>query len=656
MAIDKVLLEVLNNQFTGLVEEMGYVIHRAAFTVFIKETWDFDAALVTAEGEIFCYPRNIGVTNMLGMHMGAAIKAVGPLEPGDIVVTNDPRSTLGMCTHLPDIMLFKPLFHEGKLLCFAWCFIHSSDVGGLVPGSIAPTAFDRYQEGICIKPAKLFRRGELNNELLDLILTNCRIPEQNWGDMKALIAALTTCERRMTQLATRYDFNTLRDGINALLDYGEDRARAVLSGVPDGSYEFSDYVEVDYVSPYHQRIKVKLTVSGSDVHLDFSGTDPQVRAAINLPSFGRANQWIVLGIVNFLRTSDRDLPLNRGILRSVTVDIPEGSLLNPSPVAATGVRHVTGYRVSDAVLGALSQAVPDRIPAAGAGQVAIVLFSHLDPATGNYKVSVLQPMQGGCGGRPTKDGIDGVNFSAGSLRNVPTESIELEAPVFVKRYMLADTAAAGEYRGGAGVVFEFRCLAADAIVTARGMDRFRLRPYGRNGAEPGTLGDTVINPDSAYPRRIGKIDILKLEAGDVVRIIAPGGGGYGDPMARESDAVKRDVANGFVTDAQAREVYGFDGDGTRTTPANAVAAPDFVFGAERLAYEAALPPALQDMLAMLLQGHATSVRQYLRGRIYGEVLERSNLATLTDEALETALRDLITATLTSPLQQMLAAE
>jgi N-methylhydantoinase B len=242
------------------------------------------------------------------------------------------------------------------------------------------------------------------------------------------------------------------------------------------------------------------------------------------------------------------------------------------------------------------------------------------------------------------------------LRNVPTESIELEAPVFVKRYMLADTAAAGEYRGGAGVVFEFRCLAADAIVTARGMDRFKLRPYGRNGAEPGTLGDTVINPDSAYPRRIGKIDILKLEAGDVVRIIAPGGGGYGDPMARESDAVKRDVANGFVTDAQAREVYGFDGDGTRTTPANAVAAPDFVFGAERLAYEAALPPALQDMLAMLLQGHATSVRQYLRGRIYGEVLERSNLATLTDEALETALRDLITATLTSPLQQMLAAE
>ncbi|MEJ0019831.1 MAG: hydantoinase B/oxoprolinase family protein [Acetobacteraceae bacterium] len=666
MAIDKVLLEVLNNHFTGVVEEMGYVIHRAAFTVFIKETWDFDAALVTTGGEIFCYPRNIGVTNMLGMHMAAAIACIDTLEPGDVIVTNDPRSTLGMCTHLPDIMLFKPLFYEGRLLCFAWCFIHSSDVGGLVPGSIAPTAFDRYQEGICIKPAKLFRRGELNRELLDMILTNCRIPEQNWGDMKALIAALTTCERRLGQLVSRYGFDTLSTGIDALLDYGESRARAVLAAVPDGTYEFADYVEVDYVSPYHQRIKVKLTVSGSDIHLDFAGTDPQVRAALNLPSFGRANQWIVLGIVNFLRTSDRDLPLNRGILRSVTVDIPQGTLLNPSPVAASGVRHTTGYRISDAVLGALSQAVPERIPAAGAGQVSIVLFSHLDPATGNYKVSVLQPMQGGCGGRPTKDGIDGVNFSAGSLRNVPTESIELEAPVFIHRYMLADDVAGGEYRGGAGVVFEFRCLAADAIVTARGMDRFRLRPYGRKGGEPGGLGDTVVNPGTPRERQIGKVDILKLEAGDVVRIASPGGGGYGDPLARDPADVATDVANGFVTEQEAGETYGVVLRGGHADAAATDAAreprsstlDEFVFGAERAAYEAMLPLALQDALAALLLEHPSSVRQYLRGRVYQTVCSDASIAALASEALEPALRRLIGDAMASPLRrlQLAAAE
>src|SRR5581483_4628970 len=214
----------------------------------------------------------------------------------------------------------------------------------------------------------------------------------------------------------------------------------------------------------------------------------------NMPSYGKPNQWLVLGIVNYLRTTDSTLPLNRGILRPVSVTVPEGSVLNPLPFAASGARHTTGYRVSDSVLGALSQAVPERILAAGAGQVAIVLLSHLDPHTGAYKVNVLQPMQGGSGGRPTKDGIDGVNFSAGSLRNVPTEAIELEAPVFVTRYMLSEDTAAGRYRGGAAVTFEFQVSAPNTIVTARGMDRFRIRPWGRKGGQPGTLGETLLNP------------------------------------------------------------------------------------------------------------------------------------------------------------------
>jgi len=219
MATDKVLLEVLNNRFTGIVEEMGYIIHRASFTVFIKETWDFDSALVSTDGEIFCYPRNIGVTNMLGMRMDDAIRAVGDVQPGDVIVTNDPHRTRGMCTHLPDIMMFKPLFAGGRLLCFAWCFIHSSDVGGLVPGSISPTAFDKFQEGLTIPPMKLIKAGTLNQELLDMILANVRI-------------------------------------------------------------------------------KVRVEVRGRDVRLDFSGTDPQVRAAFNLPTYDKPNQWVVLGIVN----------------------------------------------------------------------------------------------------------------------------------------------------------------------------------------------------------------------------------------------------------------------------------------------------------------------------------------------------------------------
>jgi len=346
MGTDKVLLEVLNNRFTGIVEEMGYIIHRASFTVFVKETWDFDSALVTPDGEIFCYPRNIGVTNMLGMHMGDAIRSIPHYEPGDVVVTNDPHRTRGMCTHLPDIMMFKPIFHEGRGVCFAWCFIHSSDVGGLVPGSISPTAYDRFQEGIAIPPTKLFRAGVLNQELLDLILANVRIPDQNWGDMKALIAALTICERRMGDLLRQYGEETVRRVIRDLLDYGERRARQIFSEVPDGEYDFSDYLEGDLFSRYHVRIKVRVTVRGSEVHLDFTGTDPQLRAALNMPTYGKPNQWLVLGIVNYLRTSDRTLPLNRGILRPVGVTVPQGTVLNPLPFAASYSPRATPARAT----------------------------------------------------------------------------------------------------------------------------------------------------------------------------------------------------------------------------------------------------------------------------------------------------------------------
>ena len=646
MPTDRVQLEIFNNHFNGIVEEMGYVIHRAAYTVFVKETWDFDTSLITRDGEIFCHPRNIGVGNMIGIDMGPAIACIDHYEPGDVIITNDPRTTQGLCTHMPDIMLFKPLFFEGKLLCFAWCFVHSSDVGGLVPGSITPAAFDRYQEGICIPPAKLVSRGVLNEQLRDLILANCRIPEQNWGDMKALLASLTVCERRMGQLVNRYGYDAIDDGITSLMDYGEERARAVLLTIPPGEYEFHDYVEVDYVSPYHLRIKVKLVVGDGAVRLDFTGTDPQVRAALNIPSFGRPNQWLVLGIVNFLRTSDPNMPLNRGILRSTTVFAPEGSVLNPTATAATGVRHTTGYRVADAVLGALSQAVPEAIPAAGAGQVAIVLFSHIDPATGGYKVSVLQPMQGGSGGRPTKDGIDGVNFSAGTLRNVPTEAIELEAPVFVRRYMLVDDASPGEYRGGTGVVLEFTCLASEAIVTARGMDRFKLRPFGRKGAVAGPLGTCTLDPGTDRERPNGKIDRLELQRGDVVRVISPGGGGYGEAIRRDPIKVLVDVRNGIVSLTQARDDYGVvivDGaiDERATAAARAEyrrpKVEEFTYGEERDDYERQFSPRLQDVAAMLLATRPPAVRQFVRGRLYQAIEAEPAIAALPMDELERRL-------------------
>src|SRR5262245_33953313 len=364
MPSDKVLLEVLGNRFTGIVEEMGYIIHRAAFTVFVKETWDFDSALLTPEGEVFAYPRNIGVTNMLGFNMAHAMACFDKYEPGDIMLTNDPWFTRGMCTHLPDLMLFKPLFRKGRIFCFAWCFVHSTDVGGLVPGSIAPQAFDKHQEGVIVPPVKLFKKGKLDEEIRRLFLANCRIPTQNWGDLKALLAALSVAERRVGEILDQYGDKTVRKAMYGLLDYGEHCAREVFSALPDGDYEFSDYLEADNFSlaseqeTYHVRIKLRIEIRGSDVLMDFTGTDPQVPAAFNIPTFGERNQFLVLGIVNFLRTSDRRMPFNRGILRPIKVDVPEGSLLNPDRTVSTGVRYTTAMRVSDIVLAALSQAAP----------------------------------------------------------------------------------------------------------------------------------------------------------------------------------------------------------------------------------------------------------------------------------------------------------
>ncbi|MCJ2073364.1 hydantoinase B/oxoprolinase family protein [Methylobacterium sp. J-030] len=648
MALDKILLEILGNRFTGVVEEMGYIIHRSAFTTFVKETWDFDSALVTRDGDVFAYPRSIGVTNMLSMNLKAAIDCFDSYEPGDVVLTNDPNHARGMATHLPDLMTFRPIFAEGRLICFAWCFVHSSDVGGIVPGSITPHATDRFQEGVVIPPIKLYKAGVLDEELKRFVLANGRIPDQNWGDINALTAALRTAERRVGECIARYGAGEIERVIEGLLHYAEMRARQVFAAVPDGRYAFSDYLEGDLLKTNHVRIKLALTVTDSDVHLDFTGTDPQVNAAFNLPTHGMLNQFIVLGIVNFLRTSDPEIPFNRGMVRPVTVTLPDGCILNPTRYAPTGIRYTTALRISDVVMGALSQAVPSRIPAAGSGQFGLLTLSDLEPKTGSYVVHVLQPLQGGSGGRPGKDGIDGVNFSGGALRNAPVEALEIDAPIFVRRYELNDAVAPGKWRGGSGIVFECQILSAHAQISSRGWDRFLFNPWGREGGAGGTLGATFVVDRDGRERPIPKIDVLKLAPGETVRIVSPGGGGYGDALDRDPAAVLRDVQDGFVTAEDARTDYGvvLRGDAVDAAASQALRAAegrrelvDFEFGAARRAYQTMLPEAFQDLVVRILESEPAGSRLYLRDIIYSRAQE-SGLEGLDDAGLRQILADL----------------
>jgi N-methylhydantoinase B len=557
MRTDSVTLEVLNNYFHAIVADMSHVLRRTAYTTYVKETDDFMSALATPDGEFFMYPKDTGIVHHVGLHLREVLRRV-VFEPGDILIFNDPYTSGGMSTHLPDIHLLKPVFAEDQILCFVWSFIHSSDVGGMVPASISPAAVEIYQEGIRIPPVKLYVRGQLQESVRDLVLMNCRIPDDNWGDLRAMVAALNDGERRVLAMVEKFGMGAVREGMSDLLEYAEQRARAIIARIPSGTYRFVDYLEDDVVSDVPIRLVVTMTVKDDNVHLDFTGSEPQVDAAFNLVSGTlNPNPFLAAGLTSFLITEDPSIPINGGIIRPVTMTLPRGSIVNcefPSPV---GVRWAIVVRCFDAILGILAAAVVDGdVPAAGAGQACIVVGSSFDPRRGRRVVNVIEPIQGGSGATANKDGVDGTYYSA-SLRNTPIESVEAHVPVIVRRYeLVADSGGPGKHRGGSAMRIEFEPTVAEFTVQARGQERTRLQPWGVSGGRPGARGLAMLEPGHPGERTIGKINVLKLQAHERIRVQSPGGGGYGDPFEREPERVAADYRSGLVTRDHARTAYG----------------------------------------------------------------------------------------------------
>lgn len=630
--IDNVLLEILKNRFQAIVNEMGMTVQRTGHTIFIKETADFGSVLVSPEGEIFSAPLNIGVTVLIGTPMDDAIRAIDSYEEGDVIIANDPDSTGAMATHLPDLYLWRPIFFEGELICFAWTFIHCSDIGGKVPGSISPTSYDIFQEGFVIPPTKLFKRGELNEEFFKIFMRNSRIPEQNWGDIKALVAALSVGAQRMTQLVERYDFMTIDKGIKSVLDYSETQAKEIISEIPNGSYAFHDYMEGHVADLGTIRIALDMYVEDEALYLDFSKTDPQVPAAINMPTGAKVGHWMIVpALVKYFKTVNPYLTYNSGMVRPIKLGIPQGSLLNPEPRAAVGVRAATMFRVFDIVCGALAQAIPDQIPAAGSGQGSIVVVSTVDVQSGSRRISVVQPLCGGCGGRPHKDGLDGVDFSLGSLRNVPTESLESEMPVLISHYGLReDSCGHGKYRGGNGVTLKVKILTPDTVMTARGMERYHFRPWGLFGGLPGTTGYTRLSKNGGPEKDIGQIDVIHLEPGDEMHFGTQGAGGYGSPLERPPNQVAYDLEEGLISEVSARDHYGVviengavNLEKTQAVRKQLAVKPEFQsdvnFGAERLEYESLWTVELQNAVNAALVGQPSALRYFLRGKLRSRI-------------------------------------
>jgi N-methylhydantoinase B len=296
---------------------MAMVAYRTAHTVFVKETQDYATTLVSKRGEVFASPRRYGVLTMLAMPMDDTIKAIGDdFEEDDIFITNDPEATRGMATHLPDVFFWKPIFHRGQLVCWAWSFIHSSDVGGKVPGSISPSNYEIQHEGIRVPPRKLFKRDVVDEAFLKVFLANCRIPGQNWGDMKACVAALNTAEHRVHSLIEQYGLSVVEQGIDAVLDYAKTQARRVIREVPEGIYTYVDYMEGDQLDLGMIRVRLDLHVRGDEFLLDYTGTDPQVRASLTMYTFSKNGHWnLIVGLVHWLCTMEPDITYNAGMVR-----------------------------------------------------------------------------------------------------------------------------------------------------------------------------------------------------------------------------------------------------------------------------------------------------------------------------------------------------
>jgi N-methylhydantoinase B len=643
-AHDAIGVEVFANLFKAVVDEMAWVVLRSSHTTFVKETQDFGVALVTPEGEQFAYPYGSGATPLMGVAMASVTEAID-WEEGDVVITNDPYATRGTVMHLNDIYVYRPVFVDGRLLCLAWAFIHCTDVGGYAPGSIDMQNSEVFQEGLRLRPVKLFRRGTLNDDVWNIFADNCRIPSLNWGDMTACVAALTKAEVRLRRLAERYGRGEVAAAMYATLDRTEALARAVLAEIPPGTYGFTEYFEDDYISDVPVRLVVKLISRGDGaVELDFTGSDPQVRAALNLPTGGMPHHpFLSMSVVNYVVTKSEAIHINAGILRCIDLVLPEASVVNASFPAACGMRFTTAMRVHDLILGALTKAMPGKVPVAGSG-VLVVTYISTSELGGAGRVVVANPVSGGSGASGERDGISGTEMSVAFLRNVPVEVLEAEAPVIVRRFGLApDSEGPGRFRGGFGVAYDLEIRHPSAVVVMRGKDRQSFCAWGAEGGQAGTTSGNIGHRRGAPPHDIGKRTVYRAELGELIQLWGGGGGGFGDPFERDPEMVAADVAAGLVSAARAGDVYGVaiaggavDAAATAALRRRPRTAPaDFDFGPARTEWERR-HGAAAERIAAWLPRLPVAVRRYAQAEVYRQ-LHAAGPGPYRAEAIATAL-------------------
>jgi N-methylhydantoinase B len=549
--IDPITLEVVRNRLDVIASEMESALIRSAFSVVLKEGADCSCALFTTDGETMA--QSIALPQHLGV-LVSTVKSmlrtfpIDTLEPGDVVVMNDPFDG---GTHLPDITLITPIHHHGTPVAVAASMAHQSDLGGMSIGSLPPDATELFQEGLVLPPVKLMVKGEFDQQILSILLKNVRIPSDIQADIGAQIAAVRIGAVRFQSLCDEYGSAVVHDAVAELMDRAEAITRARISEIPDGTYEFHDYLDNDGIV-FDKKIKIQaaLTVKGSGIHVDFEGTDPQAKGAANA-AFSHA-ACVAYYCVRCV--TDPTLPNNAGCFRPISVSLPEGTIVNPKHPAAVNARTMTVCRMTDVIFGCLAKACPDRVRASSSSMQG-VSFSGRFSSSGKAYV-YLELFCGGMGARPTKDGVDYIETDITNMQNAPTEAVEMEFPLRVKSMRLKpDSGGAGRYRGGLGMEKIFEVVEGPIEVTHRG-DRHYTAPWGLNGGKPAMPWSTTIFHNDGSQHKVPARERFNLNSGEVLHCETAGGGGNGDPLARPAEDVAEDVVDNIVTREAAREDYG----------------------------------------------------------------------------------------------------
>lgn len=553
--LDLVTLEIVWNGLRSVTDECFLTLQRTAFSTNIKERHDHSVAILDAHGRLIVQAENalpIHLASMSGLVQILISRFAGDIGPGDIFVGNDPHEAGG--THLPDINFAAPVFEGDRLIAFVCNIAHHADVGGAVRGSMSGGMTEIYQEGLRIPVIRLYRRGDLVRDVMEILLLNMRLPAERRGDLNAQIASCRLGADRLAQLVARYGITTILESYDEIVDRSRGRMLRAISAVPDGEWSYTDSMDDDGVTSDEVAITVRVKKVGERATFDFTGSSPQVAGNINL-TLNAVRSSVCYALKALL---DPDMPNNEGVVQAFEIVAPEGSIVNCRAPAAVALRANTCQRVIDVVLGALGPVMPDRAVGSANGANTSMVFAGVDPQTGRPYV-YLETLGGGMGGRADRDGKDGVQVHITNTSNLPVEAIEMEYPLRVEEYSLVeDSGGAGRWRGGLGLRRVMRPVGHACEFSGVG-ERFRLAPPGIFGGEPGRPGRFDLRKaDGTVERLAGKLTGFRLDPANAVSVETPGAGGYGPADMRDRHRVDDDMESGKFGSAFAAAHYTSD--------------------------------------------------------------------------------------------------